>query len=108
VGITTPSTKPSVQTKLILEAMAGVEQNGEGHWERMMLAVEQMTRKMETMEIGQKKAEEDRALMARHMEENERTTARLELLAKELEGNELLAKELEGNERNSEREMCVP
>jgi hypothetical protein len=56
--------------------------------------------KMETMEIGQKKAEEDRALMARQMEENERTIAQLRL--------ELQAKDLEGNETNSEREMCAP
>lgn len=55
--------KPSVQTWLILEAVAGVEQKGEERWERMMLAVEQLTGKMETMEIEQK-VEEDRALMA--------------------------------------------
>lgn len=79
--------------------MAGAEQKGEERWERMLTAVERLTGKMEAMEVGQRKAEEDRALMARQLQETEQTVSRLRL--------ELLAKDLEGNESNSEREHRV-
>jgi hypothetical protein len=80
--------------------MAQVEQKGEECWERVMTAVERLTGKMEAMEVGQRKADEDRALMARQLQETEKVVSRLRL--------ELLAKDLEGNESNSEREDRVP
>jgi hypothetical protein len=80
--------------------MAGVEQKGEERWEKMMMAVERLTDKMEAMEVGQKKVDEDRTLMARQLQETEKAVSLLQL--------ELLAKELEGNETNSERENHVP
>jgi hypothetical protein len=66
-----------VQTRLILEAMAGVEQKGEERWERVMTVVERLTGKMEAMEVGQRKADEDRALMARQLQETEKAVSRL-------------------------------
>jgi hypothetical protein len=61
-----------------------------------MTVVERLTSKMEAIEVGQRKAEEDRALMARQLQETEKTVSRLQL--------ELLAKDLEGNE--STRKLC--
>lgn len=52
------------------------------------------------MEVGQKKADEDRAMMVQQMDETEKTVARLRL--------KLQTKELEGNDNHPELECRVP
>lgn len=45
-----PPVKPSAQSRLVLEAVAMEAKQQEVHWEKMMLAVERLTGKMEKLE----------------------------------------------------------
>jgi hypothetical protein len=102
--------KPSVQTCLVLEAMATVEQKGEEKWEQMMKMMDRVVKKLDTVEAGQhrlegqaelsatvaRKAEEERTILARQMEETGKVVAQLRL--------EMMAKDLEGDGAGSSRE----
>ena len=107
---TAPMVKPSVQTRLVLEAMATVEQKGEEKWEQMMKMMDRVVKKLDTVEAGQhrlegqaelsatvaRKAEEERTILARQMEETGKVVAQLRL--------EMMAKDLEGDGAGSSRE----
>jgi hypothetical protein len=104
--------KPSVQTCLVLEAMATVEQKGEEKWEQMMKMMDRVVKKLDTVEAGQhrlegqaelsatvaRKAEEERTILARQMEETGKVVAQLRL--------EMMAKDLEGDGAGSSRESA--
>jgi septal ring factor EnvC (AmiA/AmiB activator) len=55
VSTTAPSTKPSVQTRLLLETMEVVEQKSEECWDQMMKILERLGDKVEAMETGQQR-----------------------------------------------------
>jgi hypothetical protein len=106
---TAPVVKPSVQTCLVLEAMATVEQKGEENWEQMMKMMDREVTKLDTVEARQqlegqaelsstvaRKAEEECTILARQMEETGKVVAQLRL--------ETMAKDLEGDGAGSSRE----
>jgi hypothetical protein len=46
---TAPSVKPSLQSRLVLEAMATEAKQGEARWEKMMAMLERLIGKVEAM-----------------------------------------------------------
>ena len=98
---TAPSVKPSAQSRLVLEAMATEAKQGEARWDKMMVMMERLTGKVEAMEkvhhqlLGQseltadlvKHAVNERTILSRRVEENEKVLARmrLEAMAREME-----------------------
>jgi hypothetical protein len=108
------------------ETMEVAEQKSEERWDQMMKILERLGDKVEAMEIGQqrlqrqaeameagqqhlhhqveaaatsaRKAEEERSIMARQVDETGKAVSRLRL--------EWMAKEIECMETESEREVC--
>jgi hypothetical protein len=88
-----PSTKPSVQTRLVLEAMAAVETKADERWERVFQSLERLSKKLEAVDVVQQqllgqadlaasvaeKAAEERTRMARQIEETGKAVATLRL-----------------------------
>jgi hypothetical protein len=50
-----PTTKPSVQTRLLLQTMEATEQKSDERWDRMMRILDRLGDKVEAMEIGQQR-----------------------------------------------------
>jgi hypothetical protein len=83
--------------------MAGAELKGEERWEKMMRVLERVDRRLEALESGQqsanevaRKAEEERVILARQVDETGKTVSRLRL--------EWMAQEMEGMDSEPERE----
>jgi hypothetical protein len=83
--ITTPSIKPSAQSRLVIEAVTMEAKQAEARWEKMMLAIEKLTGKVDAME-------EERTLFRKQMEETGKAVSllRVEAMARDMDryGNE--------------------
>jgi hypothetical protein len=78
--ITTPSVKPSVQPRLVIEAFTMKAKQNEVRWEKKMLAIEKLIGKVEAMK-------EERTLLHKQMEKIGKTVSllRLEVMARDMD-----------------------
>jgi hypothetical protein len=90
--VAAPSIKPSAQSWLVIEAVTMEAKQAEARWEKMMLAIEKLTGKVDAME-------EERTLFCKQMEETWKAVSllRVEAMARDMDryGNE------EAGERDS-------
>jgi hypothetical protein len=100
--ITTASIKPSAQSRLVIEAVTMEAKQAEARWEKMMLAIEKLTGKVDAME-------EERTLFRKQMEETGKAVSllRVEAMARDMDryGNEEAGERDNKNSQNRGERM---